>query len=138
MFKRIQRKREKKSSQTYKDKTRQDKMERVLVIGATGNIGVSVCIAALRSKREVLAVVRNQAAAEKLYRHVGTKTGITTVEGDITGEDGVQKVVDQVKAGSLPSFQHVYAAGQYDHCLRPLAYEASIYQRDALFREFPD
>ena len=80
------------------------------MIGATGNIGVSVTIAALRSKREVLAVVRNQAAAEKLYQHVGTKAGITTVEADITSDDGVRNVVDMVKSGKLPSFQHVYVA----------------------------
>ncbi|EXJ83702.1 hypothetical protein A1O1_07326 [Capronia coronata CBS 617.96] len=87
-------------------------MERVLVVGATGNIGVSAIIAALRSKREVLALVRNQAATEKLYRHVGTKTGITTVEADATSEEGVQSVVDRVRAGKLPSFQHVYEAGK--------------------------
>jgi hypothetical protein len=27
-------------------------------------------------------------------------------------EDGVQSVVDQVKAGKLPAFQHVYATGE--------------------------
>jgi len=35
-------------------------METVLVVGATGNIGVSAVTAALRSKRNVLAIVRNQ------------------------------------------------------------------------------
>jgi len=86
-------------------------MERVLVVGATGNIGISVIIAALRSKREVLAPVRNAAAAERLYQHVGTKAGITTVEADVTSDDGVQSIVDRVKAGELPHFQHVYSAG---------------------------
>lgn len=86
-------------------------MERVLVVGATGNIGVAAIIAALRTKRSVLAIVRNQNSAEKLFKHVGTKDNITTVEADVISEDGVQGVVDQVKAGKLPSFQHVYTSG---------------------------
>lgn len=87
-------------------------MENVLVIGATGNIGVAAVLGALQSKRHVLAIVRNQASAEKLFKHVGTRNGITTVEADIMSEGGVQTVVDQVRAGKLPSFQHVYSAGK--------------------------
>lgn len=87
-------------------------METVLVVGATGNIGVAAVIGALRSKRQVLAIVRNQNSAEKLFTHVGTKEGITTVQADVTSDDGVRSVVDQVRAGRLPSFQHVYAAGE--------------------------
>ena len=86
--------------------------ETVLVVGATGNIGVSVISASLRSGRDVLAIVRNQDSAQKLFERVGTKDGITTVEADVTAEDGVQSVVDQVKAGKLPAFQHVYATGR--------------------------
>lgn len=86
-------------------------MERVLVVGATGNIGVSTVIGALRAKREVLAIVRNQASASKLFDQVGSREGITTVEADVTSEQGVQGVVDRVKAGELPDFQHVYATG---------------------------
>ena len=41
-------------------------METVLVVGATGNIGVSAVTAALRSKINVLAIVRNQDSADKL------------------------------------------------------------------------
>ena len=85
----------------------------VLVVGATGNIGVSVIIAALRSHLSVLAVVRNEASADKLFQHVGTKEGITIVEADVTSDEGVQEVVDQVKAGKLPAFQHVYSTGVY-------------------------
>jgi NAD(P)-dependent dehydrogenase (short-subunit alcohol dehydrogenase family) len=88
------------------------KMETVLVVGATGNIGVAAVIGALRSKRQVLTIVRNQDSAEKLFTHVGTKEGITTVQADVTSDDGVQSVVDQVRAGKLPSFQHVYTAGE--------------------------
>jgi NAD(P)-dependent dehydrogenase (short-subunit alcohol dehydrogenase family) len=88
-------------------------METVLVVGASGNIGVSVIIAALRSKRNVLAVVRNQAASQKIFQHVGRKDGITVAEADVTKDDGVQGVVDQVKAGKLPAFQHVYSAGLF-------------------------
>ena len=86
-------------------------MERVLIVGATGNIGVAATIAALRTKRSVLAIVRNQNSAEKLFKHVGSKEGITTVEADVKSENGVQGVVDQVKAGKLPAFQHVYTCG---------------------------
>ena len=89
-------------------------MPTVLAVGATGNIGVAAITAALRSKYNVLAVVRNQASADKLFENVGTKDGITTVEADITSESGVQSVVDKVKAGKLPAFQHVHACGMMD------------------------
>lgn len=87
-------------------------METVLVVGATGNIGVSAVKAALNTKRNVLAIVRNASSAAKLFEHVGTSQGITTVEADVTSEDGVQSVVDRVRQGELPSFQHVYATGR--------------------------
>jgi short-subunit dehydrogenase len=73
-------------------------METVLVVGATGNIGVAAVIATLRSNRNVLAIVRNQASAAKLFQHVGTQEGITIVEADIMSEHGVQSVVDKVRA----------------------------------------
>ncbi|KAI7211767.1 hypothetical protein KC333_g7491 [Hortaea werneckii] len=84
--------------------------ESVLVVGSTGHIGISAVIAALRSKRNVLAVVRNASAAQKLFHHVGTSDGITTVEADAVSEHGVQSVVDRVEKGELPAFQHVYSA----------------------------
>ena len=87
--------------------------ETVLVVGATGHIGVSAVIGALRSKRNVLALVRNAAAAERLFHHAGTRDGITAVEADVVSEHGVQGVVDRVKSGKLPAFQHVYSAGEY-------------------------
>lgn len=86
--------------------------ETVLVVGATGHIGVSAVIGALRSKRNVLAIVRNAAAAERLFSHAGTRDGITTVEADAVSEQGVQSVVDRVEKGELPAFQHVYSAGE--------------------------
>ncbi|OBT66662.1 hypothetical protein VE03_03935 [Pseudogymnoascus sp. 23342-1-I1] len=91
-------------------------METVLVIGATGNIGVAAVLGALRSGRNVLALVRNQASAAKLFQQVGTHEGITIVEADIMSDQGVQSVVDQVRASKLPAFQHVYSAagGAYD------------------------
>ncbi|KAK9769630.1 putative short-chain dehydrogenases/reductase [Seiridium cardinale] len=90
-------------------------IERVLVVGATGNIGVAAIIGALRSKRQVLAIVRNQASADKLLKHVGTSEGIKIVEADVTSDTGVKRVVEQVKAGKLPAFQHVYTCvgGEY-------------------------
>jgi short-subunit dehydrogenase len=87
-------------------------MDTVLIIGATGNIGVAAVLGALRSNHNVLAIVRNQASANKLFQHVGTKNGITTVEADIMSDRGVQIVVNQVRAGKLPPFRHVYSAGK--------------------------
>ncbi|KAI9166436.1 hypothetical protein HJFPF1_02537 [Paramyrothecium foliicola] len=85
-------------------------METVLVVGSTGNIGLSAVLGALRSQRKVLAIVRNRDSAIKLLRYVRWGEGITIVEADIMSESGVRGVVDQVKAGKLPAFQHVYAA----------------------------
>jgi NAD(P)-dependent dehydrogenase (short-subunit alcohol dehydrogenase family) len=86
-------------------------METVLVVGATGNIGVAAVIGALRSGLQVLAVVRNQESAKKLFQHVGAQERIFTVEADILSEHGIQGVVDKVRLGQLPAFQHVYGAG---------------------------
>lgn len=88
-------------------------METVLVVGATGNIGVSAVKAALNTGRNVIAVVRNQASTSKLIRHLGTSKGITIAEADVTSPDGVQSVVQRVREGQLPSFQHVYSSGEY-------------------------
>jgi NAD(P)-dependent dehydrogenase (short-subunit alcohol dehydrogenase family) len=88
-------------------------METVLVVGATGNIGVSAVKAALHSGRHVLAVVRNQDSAKKMFQHVGTQEGISTVEADILSEHGIKSVVEKVESGQLPAFQHVYGAGAY-------------------------
>jgi NAD(P)-dependent dehydrogenase (short-subunit alcohol dehydrogenase family) len=90
-------------------------METVLVVGSTGNIGVSAVTAALRSKRNVLAVVRNQNSADKLVKHVGTSKGITFAEANVASETGVKSVVDQVRAGKLPAFQHVWSSGWLGH-----------------------
>ncbi|KAL0941991.1 uncharacterized protein CTRU02_204754 [Colletotrichum truncatum] len=84
--------------------------ETVLIFGASGNIGVSAVIGALRAKRNVIALVRNQESGRKIVDYVGTSDGITIVEADITSEDAIQGVVDQVRAGKLPSFQHVFAS----------------------------
>ena len=84
--------------------------ETVLIVGATGNIGVAATLAVLRSKRNVLALVRNQDSAAKLINYIGSDKGITIVEVNVISPDGVQGVVDQVKAGKLPAFQHVIAA----------------------------
>ncbi len=86
-------------------------METILVVGATGNIGVSAVTAALRSKRRVLAIVRSQDSADKLIKHIGSSEGITFVEANVLSDSGVQDVVNRVRAGKLPSFQHVYACG---------------------------
>ena len=86
-------------------------MPTVLVVGSSGNIGSSAIIAALKHRYSVLAIVRNQDSAERLFKSLGTKEGITTVEADIASPEGVQGVVDKVKEGELPTFQHVYSCG---------------------------
>lgn len=86
-------------------------METILVVGATGNIGVSAVTAALHSKRKVLAIVRNQDSADKLVKYIGSSEGITFTEANVLSDSGVKGVVDQVRAGKLPSFQHVYSCG---------------------------
>lgn len=86
-------------------------METVLVVGATGNIGVAAVKGALQSGRRVLAIVRSQASADKLVKHVGSSDGITFTEANVLSDTGVRGVVDQVRAGKLPAFQHVYACG---------------------------
>lgn len=86
-------------------------METVLVIGATGNIGVSAVNGALAAKRNVLAIVRNQGSADKLIKYIGSAEGITFAEANVLSDSGIKGVVDIVKAGKLPAFQHVYSCG---------------------------
>ncbi|KAK4546475.1 hypothetical protein LTR36_002152 [Oleoguttula mirabilis] len=95
-------------------------METVLIVGATGNIGVSAVTAALRSKRNVLAIVRNQSSADKLIKYIGSSEGITFVKANVLSDSGVKGVVDQVRAGNLPSFQHVYSSVGGDYIPTPL------------------
>jgi uncharacterized protein YbjT (DUF2867 family) len=54
-------------------------MPTVLIVGATGNIGISAVIAARKLDYKVLAVVRNKESAEKLFAHVGSSSGLTKV-----------------------------------------------------------
>lgn len=88
-------------------------MATVLIVGSTGHIGTSATIAALRSGYRVLAVVRNQTSADKLTRNVGAELakGITFVEANILSDTGISGVVDRVRAGELPAFQHVFTSG---------------------------
>ncbi|KAH6989603.1 hypothetical protein BKA56DRAFT_576123 [Ilyonectria sp. MPI-CAGE-AT-0026] len=95
-------------------------METVLVVGATGNIGVAAVKGALNSKRNVLAVVRNQNSADKLVKHIGSSEGITFVEANVLSDTGIQGVVAQVRAGKLPDFQHVYSCVGGAYVMTPL------------------
>ena len=83
--------------------------ETVSVVEATGNIGTSAVIGALRSKRNVLAVFRNQDSAASLTRnmfnHVGSTEVITFAETDVLLDMGIEDIVDQDGGGELPSFQ---------------------------------
>ncbi|KAF2829821.1 NAD(P)-binding protein [Ophiobolus disseminans] len=95
-------------------------METVLVVGATGNIGVSAVSAVLRSKRNVLAIVRNQSSADKLVKYIGSSKGITFAEADVSSDTAVKGVVDQVRAGKLPAFHHVYTCVGGEYTITPL------------------
>ncbi|KAL1591769.1 hypothetical protein SLS60_011768 [Paraconiothyrium brasiliense] len=90
-------------------------MDTILVVGSTGNIGTSAVSAALRTKRNVLAVVRNQNSADKLIKNAGTSKGITFAFADVASKGGIKGVVEQVRAGKLPAFQHVWSSvgGEY-------------------------
>ena len=89
-------------------------METVLVVGATGNIGVSAVKAALNSNRNVLAIVRNPQSADKLMKNLDqvSTDRISFAVADVLSDSGVRGVVEQVKDGKLPSFQHVYTCGR--------------------------
>jgi NAD(P)-dependent dehydrogenase (short-subunit alcohol dehydrogenase family) len=86
--------------------------ETVLVIGSTGNIGVSAVRGALNAGRNVLAIVRNQKSAEKLKKYIDSSEPVTVVEADVTSPTGVKSVVDRVRTGELPAFQHVWSSGR--------------------------
>lgn len=89
----------------------------VLVVGATGNIGVAAVKGALQAGRNVLAIVRNQNSADKLIKHIGSPEGITFVEADVSSDSGVKNVVTKVRQGKLPAFQHVYSSGMKVFCV---------------------
>ncbi|KAF1731200.1 hypothetical protein CRV24_009279 [Beauveria bassiana] len=97
----------------------------VLVIGASGKIGVPAILAARRVGYNVLAVIRNEQSRSKLLRHVGSQEGITFTYGDPTQEQDLVNVVDQVKAGKLPDFQHVFTAVAYRATIDYLLEKAS-------------
>ncbi|CAA9957411.1 hypothetical protein P3342_001215 [Pyrenophora teres f. teres] len=83
--------------------------ETVLVVGATGNIGIATIIGALRSDRNVLAVVRNQHSAKNVFEHVlGGHDRIKIVEANAVSDEGVQSVVDKVRAGGLCPLSSMY------------------------------
>lgn len=71
----------------------------------------------------VLALVRNKdSAREKILKYLDYGETLPTdniifVETDVTkdGAEGIQGVVEKVKQGELPEFQHVYATGTDDH-----------------------
>ncbi|ETS83459.1 hypothetical protein PFICI_05335 [Pestalotiopsis fici W106-1] len=110
--------------------------ETVLVVGATGNIGTSAVMGALRCGRDVLAVVRNTASAEKLFRNVGTREGITTVEADVLSDSGVQGVVDRIRQGELPAFQHVYSTAGGAISNTPLSEVSTAELRQSMAQNF--
>lgn len=85
--------------------------ETIIVVGSTGNIGFAAVTAALRTNRNVLAIVRSQASADKLIKYIGSDKGITTVTADVLSDTGVNEVVDQVRAGKFSAFQHLWSSG---------------------------
>lgn len=91
--------------------------EAVLIIGASGNVGISVIIAALHSNLDVLAPVRNDKAKHKILHDLTYDPSlpvdrITFAEVDISQDDGVASIVARVEKGDLPAFQHVYSTGR--------------------------
>lgn len=89
--------------------------ETVLIFGASGNMGLAAVIGALKTGRHAIAVVRNEASAQKIFKYAGSREGITIAEADVNSEESIRGVVDQVRAGKLPSFQHVWASRNAPH-----------------------
>ncbi|KAM0717519.1 hypothetical protein Q7P37_007371 [Cladosporium fusiforme] len=94
--------------------------ETVLVVGSTGNIGLSAVHAALCAKRKVLAVVRNQSSADKLIKYIGSDEDITFTQADVLSDTGIKGVVDQVRQGKLPAFQHVWSSVGGEYVVEPI------------------
>jgi NAD(P)-dependent dehydrogenase (short-subunit alcohol dehydrogenase family) len=87
--------------------------ETVLVVGATGHVGIAAIHGALQAGYNVIAIVRNQTSAQKISEHVSEGLDrITMVEADVISDTGVQTVVDKVRSGALPAFQHVFSSGE--------------------------
>ncbi|KAM3498635.1 hypothetical protein MY10362_008057 [Beauveria mimosiformis] len=84
--------------------------ELVLVVGASGKMGVSAILGALKTGRKVLAVVRSESAMQRTLQQVGTSEGIVFTYADPTRENDLLDVVAKVKRGELPSFQHVFTS----------------------------
>lgn len=59
----------------------------VLVVGASGKIGVSAILRALKAGRKVLVVVRSASAMERTLQQVGTLEGIVFTYADPTTEN---------------------------------------------------
>jgi hypothetical protein len=90
-----------------------------MLIAIAGNIGVSVIISTLRRGMNVLALVRDKKSAkERILNYLDYGESLPTdniiyVETDVVkdGPEGIQGVVEKVKKGDLPEFQHVYSTG---------------------------
>ncbi|EFQ85068.1 hypothetical protein PTT_20113 [Pyrenophora teres f. teres 0-1] len=96
--------------------------ETVLVVGATGNIGIATIIGALRLDRNVLAVVRNQHSAKNVFEHVlGGHDRIKIVEANAVSDEGVQSVVDKVRAGGLCPLSSMYLLVVRELCSTPIS-----------------
>jgi hypothetical protein len=52
---------------------------------------------------DVLAILRNQESAEEVFQTFGVRVLIAFVKADVISEHGIQKFIEQVKGGTLPS-----------------------------------
>lgn len=95
--------------------------ETVLVLGASGNIGISAIFGAKATGRNVIAVVRSKESQDKVVKAVGSADGITFTIGDATDEKACHAVVEDVKAGKLPAFHHVFSASMLSSRLMRMA-----------------
>ncbi|KXJ87499.1 hypothetical protein Micbo1qcDRAFT_197818 [Microdochium bolleyi] len=119
--------------------------EAVLIFGASGNIGVAAVIAALRSGRHAIAVVRSENSADSLRT---TAAGLisrdkldrlTVLVADLSTVQGYKDVVARaIQSGGKGShgFQHVWSSMGGDYLETPLLELERDFMRDMLIRNF--
>jgi hypothetical protein len=74
----------------------------VLVVGAfLGNWNIRHNCRS-ETQVDVLAMLRNQESAEKVFQAFGAKVLITLVEADVISKHGIQQIIEQVLSISFP------------------------------------
>ncbi|KAJ1323880.1 SDR family NAD(P)-dependent oxidoreductase [Microdochium nivale] len=119
--------------------------EGVLIFGASGNIGVAAVIAALRSGRRAIAVVRSDKSAESLRTSVASGVSLEkqdqlkTLVADLSTVEGFKNVVAraiQADDEQGRGFQHVWASMGPDYHETPILELERDFMREMMIRNF--